>query len=98
GSLQYPKPRPVARDTTGLAGEPSAADTPAVAAPVSPLAALCLVARLHHVAADPAHLAHQLGWPASHVPSVDELLLAAKHLGLKAKRTRSSAERLNLVP
>ncbi|MBC7484443.1 MAG: type I secretion system permease/ATPase [Rhizobacter sp.] len=59
---------------------------------------MCLIARLHHIAADPAHLAHQLGWPASHEPDVDDLLLAALALGLKAKRSRSSAERLELVP
>jgi ATP-binding cassette, subfamily B, bacterial HlyB/CyaB len=61
------------------------------------LAALCMVARLHHVAADPAHLAHQLGWAPSHRASIDDLLLAAKHLGLKAKRTRTAADRLNLA-
>jgi subfamily B ATP-binding cassette protein HlyB/CyaB len=69
------------------------------ASPASaPLSALCLIARLHHVAADPAHLAHQLGWPPSHEPSTDDLLLAAHHLGLKAKRSRSSADRLSLTP
>jgi len=62
------------------------------------LSTLCLIARLHHIAADPAHLAHQLGWPASQEPDVDDLLLAALALGLKAKRSRSSAERLELVP
>ena len=64
----------------------------------APLSALCLIARLHHVAADPAHLAHQLGWPASHQPSTDDLLLAAQRLGLKAKRSRSHVDRLGLVP
>ena len=43
-------------------------------------------------------MAHQLGWPSSHQPSVDDLLLAAKQLGLKAKRIRTSAERLSLSP
>jgi len=62
------------------------------------LAALCLIARLHQVAADPAHLAHQLGWAPSHRLSVTDLLLAAKHLGLKAKLTRTSADRLPLSP
>ena len=64
----------------------------------APLAALCLIARLHHIAADPAHLAHQLGWPPSHQPNVDELLLAARQLGLKAKRIRTTSERLALSP
>jgi subfamily B ATP-binding cassette protein HlyB/CyaB len=64
----------------------------------SGLDALCLIARLHQVAADPAHLAHQLGWPPSHPPSPTDLLLAAKHLGLKAKLSRSNLDRLALVP
>src|SRR4051794_12490596 len=66
--------------------------------PTSALQSLCLIARLHHIAAEPAHLAHQLGWPPSHQPSVDDLLLAAQHLGLKAKLSRSSIERLKLSP
>jgi ABC transporter transmembrane region/Haemolysin-type calcium binding protein related domain/Peptidase C39 family len=61
------------------------------------LRALCLIARLHHVAAEPVALAHQLGWAPSHVPSTQDLLLAARQLGLKAKLSRSSAERLTLV-
>ena len=59
--------------------------------------ALCLIARLHQVTADPAHLAHQLGWSPSHVADAEDLLLAARELGLKAKRSRSSAERLTLL-
>ena len=62
------------------------------------LAALCVVARIHHIAADPEQLAHQLGWAPSHVPSLTDLLLASKHLGLKAKRIRTTADRLNLSP
>jgi ATP-binding cassette, subfamily B, bacterial HlyB/CyaB len=65
--------------------------------PKASLVALCMIARLHHVAADPVHVAHQLGWSASHEAGVDDLLLAAQHLGLKAKRTRTTAERLNLA-
>jgi len=44
------------------------------------------------------HLAHQLGWTPSHEPSVDDLLLAAKRLGLKAKRSCPTLERLSLSP
>ena len=62
------------------------------------LLSLCLMARLHHVAADPAHVAHQLGWPPSHVPDTNDLLLAARHLGLKAKLSRTSVDRLGLAP
>ena len=64
----------------------------------TPLIALCMIARLHHQAADPVHLAHQLGWTPSHEPSVDDLLLAAKRLGLKAKRSCPTLERLSLSP
>jgi ATP-binding cassette, subfamily B, bacterial HlyB/CyaB len=63
-----------------------------------PLPALCLIARLHHVASEPEALRHQLGRTASEPISGDDLLFAAKHLGLKAKRSTSSADRLNLVP
>ena len=62
------------------------------------LEAVCLIARLHSLAAEPAQLAHELGWPASHAPDLDDVLLAARHLGLKAKRSRSSMQRLGLVP
>jgi ATP-binding cassette, subfamily B, bacterial HlyB/CyaB len=80
------------------AASASAEASPRASPASAPLSALCLIARLHHIAADPAHLAHQLGWPASHAPDVDDLLLAAKRLGLKAKRSRSSVDRLNLAP
>ena len=64
----------------------------------SALTALVIVARLHHVAADPAALRHQLGLPASAPVTSTELLLAARHLGLTARQTRSGADRLPLVP
>ena len=90
------------RQSVGASGEnPRAQEAlpkPESVSASAPLAALCLIARLHHIAADPVHLAHQLGWPPSHRASVDDLLLAAKQLGLKAKRIRTSAERLSLSP
>ena len=61
------------------------------------LAGLCLIARLHHVAADPDTLAHQLGLPPAQAVGSTELLLAARRLGLKAKLARSTAERLPLT-
>ncbi|WP_077001407.1 type I secretion system permease/ATPase [Variovorax sp. KK3] len=62
------------------------------------LASVCFVARLHGVAAEPATLAHQLGHSPSE-PAADDLpLRAAKQLGLKAKRSRSSIERLKTTP
>ena len=62
------------------------------------LSALCALARFHQVAADPATLAHQLGLTPNQALTVDDLLLAAKHLGLKAKRSSSSVDRLGLLP
>ena len=61
------------------------------------LRALCLIARLHHIAVDPDTLAHQLGWSSSHRIDLDDLLIAARHIGLKAKRSRSRIDRLNLA-
>ncbi|MDZ4124584.1 MAG: type I secretion system permease/ATPase [Hydrogenophaga sp.] len=60
--------------------------------------ALCMVARLHHVAADPATLAHQLGLSPSHPLALEDLLRAARQLGLKAKVVRTTVERLSLTP
>lgn len=64
----------------------------------APLAALCAIARLHQVAADPATLAHQLGLSGNEPFQLDDLLQAAQHLGLKAKRSKTSIERLALTP
>ena len=61
------------------------------------LEALCLLARLHHVSADAATLAHQLAIDAHCELPRSDLLQAAKHIGLKAKLVRSTAERLNLA-
>ena len=61
------------------------------------LHALCAIARLHQVAADPATLAHQLGLSPSDPFAIDDLLRAAKHLGLQAKRSRTTVERLGLT-
>lgn len=62
------------------------------------MAALCAIARLHQVAADPATLAHQLGLSGNEPFQLDDLLQAAQHLGLKAKRSKTSIERLALTP
>ena len=62
------------------------------------LAALCAIARLHQTPADPATLAHQLGLSPTDAPQPDDLLRAAKHLGLKAKLSRTSIDRLALTP
>ena len=65
---------------------------------VSSLSALCAIARLHQTAADPATLAHQMGLSPTDACEPDDLLRAAKHLGLKAKLSRTSIERLALTP
>ena len=89
-------PGPTARPE---AKEPTSDLIEAAASPASaPLSAICLIARLHHLPADPALLAHRLGWAPSFVPEPDDLLLAARHLGLKAKRTHTSVARLEQVP
>jgi ATP-binding cassette, subfamily B, bacterial HlyB/CyaB len=62
------------------------------------LHALCAIARFHHVAADPATLAHQLGLQASERVTTADLLRAAKHLGLKAKLSSTTVARLPLTP
>jgi ATP-binding cassette, subfamily B, bacterial HlyB/CyaB len=80
---------PAAESVAGIAIAPqSGAD---------PLSALSLVARLHQVACEPESLRHALGKSPSDALNADDLLLAAKHLGLKAKRSASSTERLSLV-
>jgi len=64
---------------------------------VKAMQAICLLARLHHIAAEPASLAHQLGIPPSEAITHTDLLRAAKHLGLKSKISRTTPERLNMA-
>ena len=86
------------RSTFSNASSAGAPSTPPPAEPHAALAALCAIARLHQTAADPATLAHQLGLATTDVLQPDDLLRAAKHLGLKAKLSRTSIERLALTP
>ncbi|KQP12076.1 peptidase C39 [Pseudorhodoferax sp. Leaf265] len=60
--------------------------------------ALCAVAAYHQVPADPATLAHQMGLGPTESSGVRELLLGARRLGLKAKSSRTTTERLPHVP
>ena len=71
---------------------------PPSAIPNPALAALSVIARLHHVAADPAVLRHQLGLGESDAVSQQDLLRAARELGLKAKAITSTPDRLAMVP
>ncbi len=50
------------------------------------------------MAADLAALSHQLGLASSDALTVEDLLRAAKELGLKAKRVRTTVARLALTP
>ncbi len=59
--------------------------------------ALCTLARYHQIAADPATLAHQMGLAASEPATSQDILRAAKHIGLKAKISQVSASRLALA-
>ncbi|MBE7418545.1 MAG: type I secretion system permease/ATPase [Ideonella sp.] len=86
----------VAAGPIGPAG--ASAGGPPVDAPDPGLAGLCLVARLHHVPADPHSLAHRLGLGAARPASADDLLAAARHLGLKARRHRPGPDRLPHLP
>lgn len=65
---------------------------------ISQLSSLCAIARFHQIAADPATLAHQLGISPNDRLTTDDLLRAAKHLGLKAKVSNTKADRLVLTP
>jgi subfamily B ATP-binding cassette protein HlyB/CyaB len=80
----------------GDEGTPEVSVSPV--APMPALVALSLIARLHHVQADPGVVAHQLNLSPNVPATAHDLLGAAKHLGLKAKLSRSTAERLPLVP
>ena len=83
-------------------GGPAAADVAiAGVAPAPPpelLLALCVIARLHNIASDPQTLLHFLGKGGSEVLTIADLLLCAKHLGLKAAHVRRDAKRLPLTP
>jgi hypothetical protein len=59
-----------------------------------PFAALCLIARFYHLPADPAALRHRLGIGAGESVDRDQLLLAAKAIGLKAKLVYVRLDRL----
>ena len=72
-------------------------ESPKTTVPDGALRALCIVARMHHVAADAPSLRHLLGLGASDMPTTRNLLLAARRLGLKAKSSRTTIDRLSLA-
>jgi subfamily B ATP-binding cassette protein HlyB/CyaB len=61
------------------------------------LACLVMLARFHALAADADQLAHEFT-PGGQPAGVSDLLLAAKKLGLKAKRVTTSPDRLEHTP
>lgn len=82
---------------THAAGSRAAEEGRARAA-VPTLHALCAIAQIHCIAADPVTLAHQLGCNPDEDADATMLLRAAQHLGLKAKRSSPSIERLATTP
>jgi subfamily B ATP-binding cassette protein HlyB/CyaB len=93
-SAHEPQVETPSRATQGT----SAIDAQAVDGSTPSLLALCIVARLHNIPADPAALLHFLGKGSSEALTVPDLLLCAKHLGLKASRTRRDPGRLPMTP
>lgn len=75
-----------------LAGERPQAQPPTH--PADSLDALCVVARLHQIAADAHALRHSLGLSNSDHIGGEQLVMAARHLGLKAKLTSCPLDRL----
>jgi hemolysin D len=66
-------------------------------APDTGLLGLAMLARYHGLAADPDQLAHQHKAPGEPF-GVEQILLAAKGLGLKARRVDTDAARLDRTP
>lgn len=62
------------------------------------LAALCALARFHQLQADPGVVAHELALPPRQACSRDDLLRAARHLGLKARWCRLDAAQAPEMP
>jgi subfamily B ATP-binding cassette protein HlyB/CyaB len=63
----------------------------------SGLACLVMLARFHQIAADPGQLAHSFKTPGEAFGKT-AILLAAKHLGLRAKSVRTVIDRLDRAP
>src|SRR4030095_1070319 len=88
-----------ADDTPGACADTGPTDPKHPVRGLAPaLAVLCAIARFHQIPADAAALAHHLGLASTDRVDADTLLHAARHLGLKARRSRTSADRLPLTP
>lgn len=76
----------------------STIEAPPASAPLDTgLACLVMLARLHQIATDPGQLAHQFKAPGKSFGG-NEILLAAKHLGLQAKPVKATLDRLDRTP
>ncbi len=76
---------------------PDGADPAPGPAPDTGLLGLAILARFHGVAADPDQLAHRFRAPGESF-GVEQILLAAKALGLKARRVAGDTDRLERMP
>ncbi|WP_269214278.1 type I secretion system permease/ATPase [Pseudacidovorax intermedius] len=65
---------------------------------MSQLSALCMIARMHRISAEPAALMHRLGLTSADVVDPNTLVRAARLIGLKAKFARTRIDRLRLTP
>lgn len=61
------------------------------------VACLAMLARFHHIAVDPDQLSHQFRQPGKPLGR-DEILLAARQLGLRARAVKTSSDRLDRTP
>ena len=103
-SADLPADFPAASSTSSTASADNAPPRAAAAStgnvtapPDSGLLGLVILARFHNIPADPDHLAHEFREPGQAF-GTRQILLAAKHLGLKAKCVRTDPGRLARTP
>lgn len=83
--------------TTGVSEHAKVSTHERAVASRASLLALCSIASFHQVAAAPSTLGHQISIASTDFVTKDDLLRAVQHLGMKAKLSRSSIDRLGLV-
>jgi len=84
-------------ETTSGGPDHAAAPEPSPPEPDSGLLGLVMLARFHAIAADPEQLAHIFREPGQAF-ATPQILLAARHLGLAARRVRTEYQRLERTP
>ncbi|MDR1274803.1 MAG: type I secretion system permease/ATPase [Candidatus Accumulibacter sp.] len=82
-------------DSPEIVSEVLRKDSPPL--PDTGLIGLVMLARFHGVAAEPEQLTHEYGESGKPF-GVPQILLAAKHLGLKARKVHTDASRLDRTP